>query len=66
MKIYFILSVLILTTPFKSFSQTEEEREGKACGGVERWAVKVLTDASAMAVDTNPILEFLHLSGQKS
>ena len=56
MKTYITLSHFVILTTFKVFSQTEPEREGKACGGVERWAIKVLTDPSAMAVDTNPIL----------
>ncbi len=40
-------------------SDDQEEPKGVLCGGVERWAIKVLTDAAAAQVNYNPKLTTL-------
>ena len=57
MKMKNILIVALFAFSASSYSQNEElyERTAStsttACGGVERWSVKVLTDAAASTVN---------------
>lgn len=62
-KIFFISSVIIYSSLFSMQAQTissenegiSENKKNVLCGGVERWSIKVLTDALASTVDFSPI-----------
>jgi hypothetical protein len=65
MKTYFFLFLVLfipqsaLVAQDKSIKTTDNDENGTAsplCGGVERWAVKVLTDVSAPLVNYTPVL----------
>ncbi len=54
-KLFFLFFCQIVFS--HSFSQTESENdfENLTCGGVERWTIKVLTDAQASAINYFPV-----------